>query len=197
MLGHSMGSFLLRTYLFTYHTPLSGAIISGTGWLPSAILPIGIALCKEEAMRLGEHASSALLEGIMFGGYNKEFMPARTAYDWLSTDNAVVGAYVADPLCGFSPSIQLCKEMMQGLRMIQNTKNLKRMKKEIPIYFFSGEMDPVGDMGKGVMKCVHAFELSGMKDVSWNLYTGMRHETLNEIGKEAVYRDLLTWLEAK
>lgn len=195
MLGHSMGSFLLRTYLFTYHTPLSGAIISGTGWLPSFILPIGLGICKEEALRLGEHKSSPLLEGIMFGGYNKKFRPNRTKYDWLSRDESVIDAYVADPLCGFSVSIQLCREMMTGLRMIQNMNHLNRMQKDLPVYFFAGENDPVGDMGAGVMRCVRAFEKVGMKDVAWKLYPGMRHETLNEFGKELVYQDVLAWLE--
>ena len=197
MLGHSMGSFLLRTYLFTYHTQLSGAIISGTGWLPSFILPLGLAACKEESMRLGEHRSSPLLESMVFGGYNRKFTPNRTDYDWLTTDEAIVDAYIADPLCGFSASIQLCREMMLGLRMIQNMNNLNRMQKNIPVYFFAGEDDPVGDMGKGVMKCIRAFENVGMKDVAWKLYPNMRHETLNEIDKEIVYQDILTWLEIK
>lgn len=195
MLGHSMGSFLLRTFLFTYHVPLAGAVISGTGWLPAFILPLGLAVCKEEALRLGESASSPLLEGMMFGGYNKKFAPNRTTHDWLSTDSAVVDTYVADPLCGFPVTIQLCREMLQGLRMIQNKDNLNRMPKDLPIYFFAGEQDPVGDMGAGVLKCAKAFKVIGMKDVSYKLYPGMRHEALNEIGKERVYQDLINWLD--
>lgn len=195
MLGHSMGSFLLRTYLFTYHTPLGGAIISGTGWQPALILPLGLAVCKEEAMRLGERSSSSLLETMMFGGYNKAFAPNRTTHDWLSTDQSVVDAYVADPLCGFSVSIQLCKEMLKGIRMIQNKENLSRMQKDLPIYFFSGEKDPVGNMGKGVRQCYNAFKEVGMSDISLKLYPEMRHETLNEIGKEQVFDDLLQWLQ--
>lgn len=195
MLGHSMGSFLLRTYLFTYHTPIAGAIISGTGWLPGFILPLGLAVCKEESLRLGETANSPLLENMMFGGYNKKFAPNRTTHDWLSTDPEIVDAYVADPLCGFPTTIQLCREMMKGLRMIQKQDNLARMRKDLPVYFFAGQEDPVGDMGSGVMKCVNAFKNSGMKYVDWKLYPGMRHEALNEIGKEQVYQDLITWLE--
>lgn len=195
MLGHSMGSFLLRTYLFTHHTPLAGAIISGTGWLPGFILPLGLAVCKEEAMRLGEAMSSPLLETMMFGGYNKKFAPNRTTHDWLSTDASVVDAYIADPLCGFPTTIQLCREMLQGLRMIQNTNNLNRMQKDLPVHFFAGQDDPVGDMGKGVLKCANAFEDVGMKHVTKKLYSGMRHEALNEVGKEQVYDDLLNWLK--
>ena len=194
MLGHSMGSFLLRTYLFTYDTPLSGAVISGTGWQPAFILPLGLFLCKMEAARLGERNASSLLQSMMFGGYNRKFAPNRTAFDWLSTDPAVVDAYVKDPLCGFATSIQLCAEMMGGLQMIQRSRNLSRMRKDLPVHFFAGEQDPVGDMGKGVLRTVEAFRKAGMQQVTCKLYPNMRHEALNEIGKEQVYGDILQWL---
>jgi len=195
MLGHSMGSFLLRTYLFTYDTPLCGAIISGTGWLPSVILPLGLLVCKAEARRVGLEGSSSLLEGMMFGGYNLKFKPNRTTHDWLSRDNAVVDAYLADPLCGYSTSIQLDTEMLRGIQMIQKKENLSRMNKDLPVFFFSGACDPVGDMGSGVMRCVRAFQAAGMKNVSYQLYPDMRHEALNEFGKEQVYQDVLHWLQ--
>lgn len=194
MLGHSMGSFLLRTYLFTYHTTLAGAIISGTGWQPAAILPAGRLLCKEEALRRGERLSSPLLQKLIFGSYNQAFAPARTPNDWLSRDEAVVDAYTEDPMCGFFPSIQLCGEMMGGIQMIQKKDNLQRMQKDLPILFISGEQDPVGAMGKGVQQTVAAFRDVGMQRVSCVLYPDMRHETLNEIGKEQVYHDILKWL---
>ena len=86
MLGHSMGSFLLRTYLFTYHSDLSGVMLSGTAWLPDGILPAGQLVCKAEAVRLGAQAHSPLIHSIMFGGYNKSFESVRTPYDWISSD---------------------------------------------------------------------------------------------------------------
>ena len=194
MLGHSMGSFLLRTYLFTYDTPLSGALISGTGWQPALILPLGRLVCKMEAARWGEDNPSDLLQTMMFGGYNKKFAPNRTGFDWLSTDKAAVDAYVADPLCGFAASIQLCAEMLRGITMIQQKRSVSRMRKDLPVHFFAGEQDPVGDMGKGVLRTVDAFRKAGMEQVTCKLYPNMRHETLNEIGKEQVYRDILQWL---
>lgn len=194
MLGHSMGSFLLRTYLFTYHTPLAGAVISGTGWQPAVILPAGLLLCREEALRLGETNPSPLLQKIIFGSYNQAFSPARTPNDWLSRDEAVVDAYTADPRCGFTPSIQLCREMMSGIKMIQNKTNIGRMQKDLPVLFIAGEKDPVGAMGKGVLQTEQAFRQAGMQDVTCKLYADMRHETLNEIGKEQVYDDILQWI---
>ena len=195
MLGHSMGSFLLRSYLISYATKLDGAILSGTGWIGTPLLTAGRAMCRLEATRLGERKCSKLLLSMMFGMYNQKFSPNRTPYDWISTDEAVVDAYAADPFCTASASVQLCREMMDGIRFNQLKANLAKMNKEIPVLFFSGDQDPVGDMGKGVLRSAKAFEGASMKQVSVKMYRGMRHETLNEIGKEAVYEHVAQWLQ--
>lgn len=197
MLGHSMGSFLLRTYLFTYHTDLTGAIISGTGWMPRAALQAGKLVCKEEAARLGESSTSDLLQSVIFGGFNKKFAPNRTNYDWICSNEVVVDAYARDRLCNWKPSIQLCTQMVEGLIMIENKDNLSRMQKNLPVFFFSGQLDPVGNMGNGTLQAVHAFQRAGMKDVLVELYPYMRHECLNETGKEKVYGDVFSWMEQK
>ena len=197
MLGHSMGSFLLRTYLFTYHAEISGAILSGTGWQPDAILPAGVLLCREEASRLGERSSSSLLQNMIFGSYNKKFMPNRTPYDWVCSQECVVDDYAKDPFCTWLPTIQLCTEMMKGLQMIQRRSNLERMQKKLPVFFFAGQLDPVGNMGNGVLKTVQAFKKVGMEDVLVELYPNMRHEYLNETGKEKVFQDVLNWILEK
>lgn len=195
MLGHSMGSFLLRTYLFTYHTDLHGAIISGTGWQNPALLQIGRAVCRAEAARLGERSTSRLIQNLIFGAYNKKFAPNRTPYDWVCSNEAVVDAYAKDPDCTFDPTIQLCREMLDGIHMIQQKENLAKMQKTLPIFFFAGENDPVGNMGKGVLQSAGAFRSAGMRNVAVKLYPGMRHEALNETGREEVYDDVLSWLK--
>ena len=182
ILGHSMGSFLLRTYLYTYHAELSGAIVSGTGWQPAALLPLGLALCREEAARLGETRCSPLIQKLIFGSYNQRFAPNRTPYD---------------PFCTWQPTIQLCREMLRGMQSIQKRENLGRMQKELPVFFFAGQLDPVGNMGNGVLKAVQAFKDAGMKDVTVELYPDMRHECLNETGREKVFADVLAWMQEK
>lgn len=195
MLGHSMGSFLLRTYLYTYHVDLAGAILSGTCWQPEAALPAAALLCREEAKRLGERSSSPLLQNMVFGSYNRKFAPARTDYDWVCTREEVVDAYARDPGCTWLPTIQLCTEMMKGIAMNQKPSNLSRMQKDLPVYFFAGQLDPVGDMGNGVLKAVLAFKKAGMKDVLVELYPHMRHECHNEPGREKVFADIFNWME--
>lgn len=195
LLGHSMGSFMARTMLYRYpDSGIRGAIISGTGWQPAVMLKAGLALCRREEKKYGETATSDALNQVVFGSYNKKFRPNRTAYDWLCTDDAVVDRYIEDPLCGFDATIGLARDMLTGIGLIQKKTNLERMKKDLPVWFFAGDHDPVGNMGKGVRQAADAFRRAGMENVTVTLYAG-RHEMLNEKNKALVYADVLAWME--
>lgn len=195
LLGHSMGSFMARTMLFRFRfSGITGAIISGTGWQPAPVLAAGLAICKLEARRIGEKNTSPLVNKIMFGNYNKGIEPQRTAFDWLCTDDAVVDRYIADPLCGFDASVGLARDMLTGIRMIQQNSNICRMTKDLPVLFIAGKSDPVGNYGKGVDQTVRAFRNMEMKNVTEILYEG-RHEVLNEKNKAQVYADVLKFME--
>ena len=147
--------------------------------------------------RSGETVPSKALEAMAFGSYNKRVEHKRTVCDWLTRDNAVVDAYMADPLCGFTPSAGLFRDMLSGIRYIQKPENLNAMKKDLPVFFIAGGDDPVGSYGKGVRKAAEAFRQAGMEDVTVKLYPLCRHEILNEINKEEVYQDVLSWIEDK
>lgn len=195
MLGHSMGSFLLRTYLYTYPGELTGAIISGTGWQPELALSAGLALCRLEQLRIGETGRSKLLKELMFGAYNKKFSPNRTPNDWICSDEAVVDAYTEDALCGFDATVGLTRDMLTGISMNQKKENLAKMDKTLPVLFVSGMQDPVGAMGEGVLRTIDAFKRAGLTNVTIRLYPEGRHEMLNEINRTEVYADVLSWLE--
>ena len=197
ILGHSMGSFLLRTYLYMYPGELSGAIISGTGWQPEAALRAGLALCRLEQLRIGETGCSKLLKELMFGAYNKKFRPNRTPNDWICSDPAVVDAYTNDELCGFDATVGLTRDMLTGISMNQKKENLAKMDKELPVLFISGMQDPVGAMGEGVLACIDAFKRAGIRHVTIRLYPEGRHEMLNEVNRTEVYADILSWLEQR
>lgn len=195
-LGHSMGSFLLRTYLYTYPDALDAAIISGTGWEAPATLKAGLLLCKLEEKRLGETKTSPLLNSVIFGSYNKAFKPNRTPHDWICSDEAVVDKYAADPLCGFDATIGLARDMLGGIRRNEQKENLDRMNKALPVLFVSGAKDPVGGMAKGVLACIDAFKRAGLRNITIRLYPEGRHEMLNEVNRDEVYTDILSWLNA-
>lgn len=195
LFGHSMGSFLTRTLLYQYpQESLRGVILSGTGWLRGATITAGLTLCKAEEHRYGERGVSPLLQDMMFGAYNRHFQPARTKDDWICTDPAVVDAYTADPLCGGECTVGLAREMLRGIRENQKSENLEKMNHDLPVLFFAGEEDPVGNMGKGVRRSAEAFETAGMTDVTVKLYPGYRHEMINEPCREQVYEDVCHWM---
>lgn len=195
--GHSMGSFMTRTLLIRYPDAFNAAIISGTGNQGAALVNGGLFMGNLVTGLWGAHHYSKFLNNLAFGSYNKIYDNPKTEYDWLSRDEANVQKYIDDPLCGFIPSCSLFRDMMTGVKFITNKKNLTAMNKDMPVYFMSGDMDPVGECGKGVQKAYNNFLEAGMKDVSIKLYPGGRHEMLNEINKDEVYADILAWLNSK
>lgn len=195
--GHSMGSFMARTLLIRYPDAFNAAIISGTGNQGAALVNGGLFMGNLVTGLKGAHHYSKFLNNLAFGSYNKIYDNPKTEYDWLSRDEANVQKYIDDPLCGFIPSCSLFRDMMTGVKFITNKKNLTAMNKNMPVYFMSGDMDPVGECGKGVQKAYNNFLEASMKDVSIKLYPGGRHEMLNEINKDEVYTDILAWLGSK
>lgn len=198
LFGHSMGSFMARTILCRYpDSGISAAVICGTGWQPGFALPVAVKAAETICRRDGEKKASPVLEKLMFGTYNQKVEHPRTAYDWLTRDSKIVDAYIADPLCGFTPTAGLCRDLVKGIAYIQQGKNLAFMEKDLPVFFIAGGHDPVGSYGKGVKKTAEVFKKAGMTDVSLKLYPLGRHEILNEINKTEVYADVLGWIEAK
>lgn len=196
LFGHSMGSFMVRTILEKYpDSGIATCIICGTGWLPELVVKAGLMACKGVIKIHGKDKHSKLLQKLVFAGYNKKVEHPKSAYDWLNRDQRAVMAYEEDPLCGFIPSAGLLEAMLTGILYIQNEDNLKRMKRDLPVYFIAGGADPVGDFGNGVRKAVAAFEACRMQLVACHIYPMCRHEIMNEINWQEVYDDILAWME--
>ena len=187
---------MARTILARYpDSSIAGAIICGSAWMPGMVIGAGKALATMICKKNGEQNPSDLLQSMMFGGYNKKIEHPRTASDWLSRDNRIVDAYVADPLCGFVPSAGLVRDMMTGLQYIQDPKNLDAMKKDLPVFFIAGGDDPVGGYGAGVRQVAAEFKKHGMEQVDVKIYPLCRHEIHNEINRQEVYDDVAAWIE--
>ena len=196
LFGHSMGSFMARTILCKYpDCGLTAAVICGTGWQPAAAMPAMVKMLEGISKLSDETKPSEMLQKLVFGSYNKKVEHPRTPYDWLTRDDRIVDAYIAHPLCGFTPTAGLMREMTRGIHYIQQKKNLEAMNKQLPVFFIAGGDDPVGPYGKGVHTCAEAFRKVGMEDVSVRIYPLCRHEILNEINREQVYQDVWKWIE--
>ena len=196
LMGHSMGSFVARTCLIRWPELADGCILSGTGQEQAPLVAFGKAVSSLLCALRGPNTRSSLVTSLSLGAYNRQFRPNRTDNDWISRDEGVVDAYCADPLCQFVPTVGMFRDMMGGLQFIGRPANLTRMDPEIPVLFFSGDHDPVGNNGRGVKRVAALFRAAGVRDVTLRLYPGGRHEMLNECNREEVYADVLAWLEA-
>lgn len=193
LLGHSMGSFLARTYAGRDGADFDAFIFSGTAGA-NPVLAIGKLIAKSEIKKTGGKVPSITLFNMSFGSYNKAFQPNRTTNDWLSRDEAKVDLYVADENCGFPFTAHAMLDVFTGLSEISNEKWAARVPKR-PILMLSGAKDPVGNSGKGV-KQVYGWLVKTGHEAELKLYENGRHEMLNEINRKDVYGDILLFVNA-
>jgi alpha-beta hydrolase superfamily lysophospholipase len=194
LFGHSMGSFLSRHYAMLYAGELAGLILSGTGGDPGALGKIGLFIASIEAKLKGKKAKSEMMTKLSFGAFNSAFKPNRTDYDWLSRDNAEVDKYVNDAWCGRVFTTGFFCDMLGGIGYINKKENIANIPKSLPIYLFSGAKDPVGTNTKGVTQAYKALKDAGVGDLNLKFYDDGRHEMLNEINRDEVFKDVITWL---
>lgn len=192
MLGHSMGSFLLRQYIGLHSEGLAGAIIIGTGYQPGIVLAGGKLICKVIGAIKGWNYRSEFVNNLAVGGYRKKY-----GMGWLSNNAENVEKYSKDPLSGFVFTVNAYYHMFNGMSRMNQLEKEKKALKTLPILFLSGEDDPVGDNGNGVVKSYNRYKDHGYQDVRIKLYRGDKHEILNELDREEVYHDILYWLEKR
>lgn len=186
--GHSMGSFITRNYISKYKNAADGAILCGTaGANPAAAAGIFLANCASKFK--GPKAKLNFINNIAFGAYNKKF-DGNTGFEWLSVNEENVAKYVADPKCGFLFSVSGYRDLFCLLKNISTDEWYNEVPLEMPIKLISGEDDPVGSYGKGVMEVYQKLRESGHTNVSIKLYQGMRHEIHNETSHADVYADI-------
>lgn len=197
MLGHSMGSFLTRQYISLRGEGLAGVIIMGTGNQSYPLIKLGKMLCRMAAAVKGWDYRSHFINNMAFGGYNRKFTPARTPVDWLSRNSKNVDRYLQDPLCTFVFTVNGYYHMFRGMEQLWNPKNFSRIPKTLPVFFVSGEDDPVGGFGRDVRQVYRKYKDGKIQDVSIRLYKDDRHEILNETDRFDVYEDLYQWMEER
>jgi alpha-beta hydrolase superfamily lysophospholipase len=196
MLGHSMGSFLARHYASIHGSEINGLIATGTAHNSRMITRFGKFLAERDIKKNGPKNRSMTLNKMSYDSFSNQFKPIRTKQDWLTRDAAIVDKYREDELCGFVFTASAFRDMFDGLLFITDRENIKNIPKNLPILLLSGKNDPVGGNGKMVEKAYEEYKKAGITNVRVKLYEGMRHEILNEIGKEEVYEDVLKWINS-
>jgi len=190
LLGHSMGSFMAREFVLRYPGETDALILSGTGWYPAAVCTAGRLLARMSAAK----KPAKWVDKVAFSGNNKPFEPARTPFDWLSRNPEEVDKYIADPRCGFTFTGRAFYDFFGGLKKLTDLRRLNDLPADEPVYFMSGDSDPVGQMGKGVLTVADQYRRAGVKNVTVHLYTHARHELFNEMNRDEVMSDLISWL---
>ncbi|WOW16564.1 alpha/beta hydrolase [Clostridioides difficile] len=196
LFGHSMGSFASQRYIMDYSNNLSGLILCGSNGKQGIILNLAHLIINHEIKKYGRRSKSNKINNLIFGG---EIIRRneKTKFDWLSRDKEQVEKYINDPFCGVVCSCGFFYDLVQGLKEIEDKENLKKVPLDIPIYIISGDKDPIGKNGKGVLRLRDRYIKLGVKDVTCKLYKDGRHELLNEINREEVFEDIICWLNNK
>lgn len=192
-MGHSMGSFVNRCFTARYNDlGLAGTIYMGTGG-SNPIAAVGDKLSSLIAKLTGYTKKVALLDKMTFGAYGDKF-EHRTNFDWLTRDTKIVDEYIADKYCGFLFSAQGMNDLVKLNIEANSDAFYNSVPKELPILVTSGAMDPVGEYSKGINEVGDKLVASGHTNVTVKLYENCRHEILNELNKDEVINDIITWL---
>jgi alpha-beta hydrolase superfamily lysophospholipase len=177
LLGHSMGSYAVQQYLLDHSADVDGVVLTGTAAID----------LLEPALDLDQPLDLAV--------FNAPFQPARTDFDWLSRDEAVVDAYIADPGSGFGIDVESAKAMFVGARRLADPAQVAAMRSDLPVYIAVGEADPVNGGLALLTPLTDRYQAAGLTDVTVRVYPGARHEILNETNRDEVIAELNSWLD--
>jgi alpha-beta hydrolase superfamily lysophospholipase len=176
LLAHSMGSFAAQQYLLDHSADVDGVILTGTGSID----------LLEPALDLDQPLDLSL--------FNLAFQPARTDFDWLTRDEAIVDAYISDPMCGFGIDTASGKAMFAGARRLADPAEVAAMRPDLPLYIAAGEKDPVNGGLTLLTALTDRYRAAGLTDVTVQIYPDARHEILNETNRAEVVAALIAWL---
>ena len=199
LLGHSMGSFMLRKYLAIHNEKLRGAIIMGTGFIPQNMTSLALMLTAVVARIRGQRYRSKLIQSLAFGADYKGFdMTGEKPEDsWLTKDVDIVKAYYNEPRCTYMFTVNGYKGLFEAVNYSCNPENAAKIPKKLPLFIVSGAQDPVGGLGKGVKDVYDMYKAADMLDLTYKLYENDRHEILNETDKKIVFEDILAWMNVR
>jgi alpha-beta hydrolase superfamily lysophospholipase len=172
-----MGSFAVQQFVLDNSDTIDAMVLSGT-----TVLDL-----LEPALNLEEPIDLAM--------FNAPFAPARTEFDWLTRDEAIVDAYVADPWCGMGLDLGAGQAMFAGARRLADPAALGAIRSALPVLIVVGDADPVNGQMQLVHALVQRLTEAGLGDVTLQSYPDGRHEILNETNRDEVTRRLVEWVQ--
>jgi alpha-beta hydrolase superfamily lysophospholipase len=200
MFAHSMGSFVLRSYLSQHGAGLTAAVACGTAYMAPTMVDTAKAVLGIMGVFHKPDYRSLFFASISTGPYNKPFQKGPgpfTGSEWLSRANDDIETYNEDPRCGFVFTLAADRLLMDAVGRANSPAGFQDVPKALPLLLMSGGNDPVGGMGTGVTRVAESYRRAGMTDVTLKLYPDARHELLNEINADEVIADTLAWIGTK
>lgn len=175
LLGHSMGSYAAQWYALDHSRAIAGLALVGGSSLDL------------RCSKLGKY-------GWFTADNNAAFWPARTPYDYISRDPAVVDAFIDDPLCGFVPSAGSQKSLLVSAPRLSSMEEMRRIRPDLPVLLFTGDRDPVNGFLSYFTPLVERYRAAGLANVASRIYAGARHQVLHETNRAEVAADFIDWI---
>ncbi len=201
LIGHSMGSFLARKLILDFPNFYKKAVISGTAFSPKIVVAMGSFLIKVIKLFKGPKYVSKLIQNMAIDAnpnkMRKDGIISGIDEEWLTRDTEIQQYYKNSNMCGQPFTIQANLDMFQWVKFVDNKKNINSGNKEMPLYFMSGNNDPLSNYGEDIKKLLKVMQDLGYKDVQMKLFPECRHEILNELIKDEVYKEMLDFIKAK
>ena len=198
LFAHSMGSYIARNALFKGSKDFDAVIFSGTGPTQKPLAFLGIFVSGILKKISKDEKPSSFMTATAFAGFNSKCKPRRTEFDWLSRDEKEVDKYISDPLCGAKATAGFWHDFLRLLESANDKKQIAAMEKlDLPILLINGSKDPAVLYHKGPKKVFSLFQSAGLTDVELKIYDEARHELVNEINREEVTSDIMSFLKSK
>ena len=185
LFGHSFGSFVSQRFVRDGNSELSKIILCGSSYMNTPIVKSARVIAAISKLFSGRSADADLIESLSIRSYGKKFENG----NWLTRDGQIFADYSNDDGCGCVFPVAFYESMFSNL-----PKNYKNIQFDSEVLLISGDKDPVCDFSKGVKKLEKVYKKRGVK-VSLKLYREARHELLNEINREEVFEDILSFIK--
>ena len=192
--GHSMGGMIAINHAMDHPDGLGGLVVANSDLRGSPLLSVIKAILGWQRFRKGSDAEETIIKSMTFDTWNKQIGENRTDADWLSRDKAQVDAYVADPDCGWAPTVSMWRDLFRFIENGADDKRLAKLPFDLPVLLIGGGNDPATRNGAAMRELCGRMNRVGMTDVTLRIDEEDRHETLNEVGREKAVSDIISWM---
>jgi len=192
--GHSMGGLIAFNFLFRHAGRVAGAAIWNANFAAGPAAMAARAVLAWERFRMGSDVPSRLLPRLTFQAWGNGIPQRRTAFDWLSHDAAEVDRYIADPLCGWDPSIGMWRDVFGWMAAGADDRNMMRIRRDLPFHLVGGAEDPATEGGAAVGALAARLRRNGFSNLISTIYPQTRHESLNALNRNLIADDFIAWV---